>query len=179
MPLRAIAERAGVTAGLVTHHFGTKEGLVAEVDALVIAQCSAALERALAKADPELGGGSAVLGVAQEISRTLRESQELRGYLGHRLVSETEAGRQLFRQFVAVVSEGLQRLRDNGLVRDDVDPVGAMVLVVHLILGPIVLAPQWTDLTGIDSFDASLVGPAEVVTLQVLQHGLFSDEPRR
>ncbi|MCU7729517.1 TetR family transcriptional regulator [Actinoplanes sp. KI2] len=38
---RTIAKRAGVSAGLITHHFGSKEGLRAECDAEVLRQYTA------------------------------------------------------------------------------------------------------------------------------------------
>ncbi len=40
--VRAIAERAGVTAGLVVHHYGTKENLRAAVDRYVLESASEA-----------------------------------------------------------------------------------------------------------------------------------------
>lgn len=51
--LRAIAADAGVTAGLITHHFGSKEGLRQACDAEVLRQMDQA------KRDSEIFGGSA------------------------------------------------------------------------------------------------------------------------
>ncbi|MGH9006294.1 MAG: helix-turn-helix domain-containing protein, partial [Acidimicrobiales bacterium] len=41
--VRAVADEAGVTPGLVVHHFRTKDQLAEEVDRLVVARFTAAL----------------------------------------------------------------------------------------------------------------------------------------
>ncbi|WNB86522.1 TetR family transcriptional regulator [Cellulomonas sp. ATA003] len=55
-PLRTIAADAGVSAGLVIHHFGTKDGLRAECDAQVLADIRHAKHESLAQ-----GGGGRFL----------------------------------------------------------------------------------------------------------------------
>ncbi|WP_165788203.1 TetR family transcriptional regulator [Arthrobacter glacialis] len=50
--LRAIAARAGVSAGLVRHHFGSKEQLRAECDATVLKRYSTLKSESI-KTDPQ------------------------------------------------------------------------------------------------------------------------------
>lgn len=173
-----IAEQAGVTAGLVTHHFGSKDRLIAEVDGLALGRCEAILGDAMARFDPADSTRDRPIGGVQDaITDALSANPALRSYIGRRLVSDSDAGRRFFEQFVVLVEAGLRQLREAGVVRDSIDPVGAMVLVVHLILGPIVLARQWSHVAGMDSFDPRLVEPAAEATHAVLEHGLFEARP--
>src|SRR5262249_22693358 len=53
--LRSVARAAGVTPGLVVHHFGSKDGLVRAVDAAVVERIEASLcEVPLEDSGPEL-----------------------------------------------------------------------------------------------------------------------------
>jgi AcrR family transcriptional regulator len=176
--VRMIAERAEVTAGLVTHHFGSKDRLIAEVDAYALGRCGEILDGAMARIDAAGPDDDRPIGGVQDaITDALTEQPVLRNYIGRRLVTDSEAGRQVFQQFVVLVEAGLRQLRQAGVVRGSVDHAGSTVLVVHLILGPIVLERQWSHVAGMDSFDPRLVGPAVGAVNAVLAHGLFEPPP--
>ncbi|MDQ8045190.1 MAG: helix-turn-helix domain-containing protein [Solirubrobacteraceae bacterium] len=178
--VRLLAERAQVTAGLVTHHFGSKDGLIEQVDAYALGLCSEILAGAMAAAGERPDGDARpIAGVQDAITDALSDQPVLRGYIGRRLVSDSAAGQQFFGQFAQLVEAGLRQLRSAGAVRDSIDHMGATVLVVHLILGPIVLARQWSQLAGIDAFDPRLVAPVAAATSAVLEGGLFEPEPAR
>jgi AcrR family transcriptional regulator len=165
-----------VTAGLVRHHFGTKDALIAAVDAQVHELLQATLDRALAAfegAEPT----DAVATFQSAISGALRDQATLREYVARRLTSDSEAGQQIFVAFVALVDAGLRRLRDAGRMRDDVDHTGSVVTVVHLILGPVLLARRWSALAGVDSFDPVVYEPGERNAHQVLGGGMFLTPP--
>ena len=54
-PMRAIAAEAGVTIGLIPHHFGSKEGLKEAVESWIVEQFA----YAIARADSQAGGSVA------------------------------------------------------------------------------------------------------------------------
>ncbi|MFS0698666.1 TetR family transcriptional regulator [Cellulomonas sp. 179-A 4D5 NHS] len=85
--LRMIAEDAGVSAALILHHFGSKEGLRAACDAHVLAEIRASKERALA------GGGT------QDVLLQLASMDEYAPLVGYALRS-LQAGGDLARDFV-------------------------------------------------------------------------------
>lgn len=176
--VRAIAERAQVTAGLVTHHFGSKEGLTEEIDAHALGLCAEILAGAMARlgAAPD-GDPRPIGGVQDAIAEALSDEPVLRSYIGRRLVSDSAAGHAFFRQFAQLVEAGLRQLREAGTVRESIDHMGATVLVVHLIPGPIVLARHWSEVSGMDAFDPRLVGPVVAATSAVLEGGLFESPP--
>lgn len=85
--LRVIAEDAGVSAALILHHFGSKDGLRAACDAHVLAEIRQSKERALA------GGGT------QDVLLQLASMDEYAPLVGYALRS-LQAGGDLARDFV-------------------------------------------------------------------------------
>jgi TetR/AcrR family transcriptional regulator, regulator of cefoperazone and chloramphenicol sensitivity len=96
--LRAIAAAAGVSPGLVIHHFGSKDGLRGAVDAHVVARIDAVLERS---EDADRQGPPLV--------RLLRTDPTLVQYLGRALCEDAEVGRQLFDRMFPQVAPGAGR----------------------------------------------------------------------
>lgn len=85
--LRLIAEDAGVSAALILHHFGSKDGLRAACDAHVLATIRASKERALAS------------GSTQDLLLQLASVDEYAPLVGYALRS-LQAGGDLARDFV-------------------------------------------------------------------------------
>src|SRR2546421_9734795 len=90
--LRAVARAAGVSPGLVVHHFGSKEGLVAAVDEAVVQRITAALsEVPVEDSGPEL-----IVRRAELVGSLLRGQPTLCDYIGRALSERTEASADLF-----------------------------------------------------------------------------------
>jgi AcrR family transcriptional regulator len=68
VPLRAIAEAVGVSAGLVVHHFGSKQGLREVCDAAVLEQIRTVKAESVSAHRPSL---LAPLGTAQDYAPVL------------------------------------------------------------------------------------------------------------
>src|SRR5438874_13631853 len=84
--LRAVARAAGVSPGLIVHHFGSKEGLIRAVDEAVVARINLALS------EVPLDGSAAEL-IAQRteiVAALLRSQPALWAYPG-RPLSERSA----------------------------------------------------------------------------------------
>jgi AcrR family transcriptional regulator len=99
--VRQIAEAAGVSAGLVVHHFGSKDGLRQEVDQYVLAVFEAMLgeltgEGGTELLDPGTGAGS----LSEAFARHLPADSPMPGYLrrlpAHRL-PDLHRGHELVR----------------------------------------------------------------------------------
>jgi AcrR family transcriptional regulator len=85
--LRAIADDAGVSAALILHHFGSKDGLRADCDAYVLATIKESKERAL------------VSGGTHDLLMQLASMDEYAPLVGYALRS-LQAGGELARAFV-------------------------------------------------------------------------------
>jgi AcrR family transcriptional regulator len=135
--LRPIAEEAGVSAALIVHHFGSKQGLREAVDEHVLSIVEEKL-----RLYQEQGFDAAVALVLP-----LMERGDLPRYLARVLAEHGEAGRRLFTQFVDVTEKALVDL-DLGERR-----VTAALLCTHS-LGMMVMLDSVNAAVGFDVFSA-------------------------
>ena len=112
--IRDIAKAAGVSSSLVVHHFGSKAGLQAAIEARVVALCTEVLNRAGAVAGGE--AGPAVL--AQMLPGDLNVVR----YLRRMLVEGGEAAGTLFGRLLEASEATLAALTEQGVVRPSPDP---------------------------------------------------------
>src|ERR1039458_8758574 len=113
--LRTIAQAAGVSPGLVVHHFGSKDGLRAAVDASVLALFVERVE-ILPK---DLPADQLSRAMANSLSDVLGPSPDIRQYLRRCLLDETPAGTTIFDELVAATRRGLVLLERAGGIRAD------------------------------------------------------------
>lgn len=115
--VRSIARDAGVSPGLVQHHFATKEALRDAVNAHVVALVAASftdLPFATPETDPfeELGN---------RVTRLVGEQPAALRYAARAVVEGDEAALDLFDAFVAVARAQWELLASEGRLRPDVD----------------------------------------------------------
>jgi AcrR family transcriptional regulator len=129
--IRDVAAAAGVSPGLVQHHFATKDKLREAVNGYVV-------ERA-AETFAELPSGDS----AEEIQRELgdrvtgwaREHPEALLYVARLSADEDPAALEIFDAFLGIASSQWERLAEEGLLRPDVDLDWAALQAIVLILG--------------------------------------------
>jgi AcrR family transcriptional regulator len=152
--VRDIAAAAGVSAGLVIHHFKSKEGLKDAVDRHVLAFVEQ-MFALLAEVDvAELDVATMTPPFAEMIER---EPEVLR-YLRRMLVDGGPAAEELFRRLYTVTLTALRAMDEAGLLRvgPDVETQAAFLLVNDL--GAVILRDQIRAVAGVDP----LVGPGIV-----------------
>ena len=130
-PLRTIATDAGVSAALILHHFGSKQGLHAAVDQRVLGVADEKLR--LHNEGNSVAAAAFVMGLMQE--------GHLPGYLARSLVEGGDAGQQLFTSFVDVTERALLDL-------DLADRRMTAAVLVTQSLGMMIMAPQVEGATG-------------------------------
>jgi AcrR family transcriptional regulator len=142
--VRMIAERAGVTPGLVVHHFATKERLLAEVDGRVAQQFTDAMTVPEAVTDE----ADALSTVAEQLSALIGSDASLRAYLRRAIVDATPAGGR-FLQHLIDLTVSLHDLRssESSLSSDEVRWQAVQVISINLaatLLEPILrgLGPE-------------------------------------
>ncbi len=137
VPLRAIADTAGVSAGLVVHHFGSKERLRDAVDQAVLRTF---LDR-FAAINNDLPADGLAQEMADAFADVLGTSPQIRQYLRRSLDDGTPASMTIFDSLVAAIGRGLDRLDRAGGLRPGSDPQWRPFQVLSVILGPLLLEP--------------------------------------
>jgi AcrR family transcriptional regulator len=133
--IRGVAGAAGVSPGLVQHHFRSKQGLRAAVDAFVLERASKAVT------DAARGGSPAKVaaGFGDRIAEFIRSSPELVAYARRSLLEGDPSGLALFDALVELARSELQRLAAEGLLRSDLDLTWSALHIVLLCTAPVLL----------------------------------------
>ncbi len=145
--VRQIATQAGVSPALVVHHFGSKDGLRAEVDAFA-AQAFDSIFEAFPPEDLAgmLTGGSAAGSIAEAFARGFPPGSSLPAYLRRLLLTGDPAGAALFGRWYAATRRLLDAMVEMGVAAPTEDPaVRAAFLLVNdlaliLLRNPIAVA---------------------------------------
>jgi TetR/AcrR family transcriptional regulator, regulator of cefoperazone and chloramphenicol sensitivity len=135
--LRAIADAADVSAGLIVHYFGSKERLRETVDQAVL---QTFLDRFAAIPD-NLPADDLAREMAGAFADVLGTSPQIRQYLRRSLEDGTPASMTIFDELIAATRRGLDRLDQAGGLRPDSDQQWRPFQVLSVILGPLLLEP--------------------------------------
>ena len=144
---RAVAERAGVTPGLIRHHFGSMAGLLAACDGHV----GEAIRRR------KLEGMSQ--GLAFDAVAAIRDdgNQVLLGYLARRIPDDAPAINDLVDQVIADAVDYLAVGEGSGLVRPTGDPQARAAILTFFSLGSLTMHTHLVRHLGVDITAPDLV----------------------
>lgn len=133
-PVRTIASRAGVSPGLVIHHFGSKDGLRAACDEYVLRAIREAKTNAISTGSPA--------GMLSELA-AVEEYAPLAAYAVQDILAGGDLAVAFLEQMISDAEHYLADAVANGMVRPSRDPaararylvmanVGAMLVYVRL-----------------------------------------------
>ncbi len=135
--VREIATAAGVSPGLVVHHFGSKDGLRAAVDAHA-GESFDALFAEIGEQDlaAMLADGEAAGSIAEAFTRAFPHGSPLPAYLRRLLLTNDPAGAALFGRWYAATRRLLDAMVELGAAVPSEDPAvrAAFLLVNDLAL---------------------------------------------
>ncbi|GAB4583037.1 TetR/AcrR family transcriptional regulator [Nocardia sp. IFM 10818] len=136
--LRAVAAEAGVTLGLVQHHFKTKAGLVDAVDRLVVDYFDAAVSSV-----PPTGTPAEVAAARDEtVRKMLRDNPAVVNYIRRVVLEPTEARMRLLESLVELTRREVAGLREAGLASTSRRESTQIIEVLVRQFGELLLAPM-------------------------------------
>ena len=172
--VRQIASAAGVSPGLVIHHFGSKDGLKAAVDQ----HAARFVEDLLAEMDRPGGEGGNVSLVGLFGDR-LEAEPALAGYVRRMLCDGGEAGNALFIRLLEATITGMQTLIEAGVLRRGEDETLRAAFLLANDLAIILLRSQIEAATGVDPLERAGLLRWGAQALDVYTNGLFAESTTR
>jgi AcrR family transcriptional regulator len=132
--LRTVAEAAGVSVGLVQHHFANKAGLIKAVDDHVMSVVVATIAQPI-PAPP----ADSIAEMGTRVTRIIAEHPDVVDYVGRALIDGSPLGTTIFDTLAAFGMARWNQRKERGEVRPDVDLTWAALNSLVLALGTMLL----------------------------------------
>ncbi|HLS34368.1 MAG TPA: helix-turn-helix domain-containing protein [Brevibacterium sp.] len=136
-PLRAIAAEAGVTVGLIPHHFGSKNGLRDELERWIVKQYADALAQAKAAAGER---GATARERQEHVNAMLETNPLIKDYMRREFLHPYPGG-ALLTQLTELIAESVDDMREHDLVSSGRDRTDQVVTAMVRQLGSLFLQP--------------------------------------
>lgn len=163
--IRAIAAQAGVSPGLVVHHFGSKDGLKQACDDYVAREL---IDIEVAASERDLIG---------TMQRWLAEPEAFRSefdYLNRMILEGSETGDALFDALVDRTEQMLVQGANTEQMTRFSDPRAAALVVALMGLAPLVMSRHVSRSLGEDGLSAAAMQRLALPAMELYTHGLYS-----
>jgi AcrR family transcriptional regulator len=174
--VRQIAAAAGVSPALVLHHFGSKAGLRAAVDAHVVDRLGDLVDgEEASETAREIATGSPA-SIGEIFARYFPPDDPLPDYLRRQLLAADDAGTAMVRTWFEVSRQMFDQMVAAGLARESADPDVRAAFMLGADLALLLLRRPLTEALGFDplSPDGVVRWAAEVT--DITRYGVFPPE---
>lgn len=171
--VRQIAAAAGVSAALVVHHFGSKEGLRDVVDHHVLNTFDEMLNVMTGEQGPDLYDPAATGSLVDAVLRHLPEDSPMPAYLRRMLLTDSEAGKELFAKLFAAGQGMLAALSEAGMATPGADPAVRAAFLMANDLAVLLLRDRLTEVLGVDPLSQEGMARWAAEVLAVYATGLL------
>lgn len=164
--IRQVAARAGVSPGLVIHHFGSKDGLRQAVDDWIMAK---------ARADKTWLSTGVMPQPGAKLSPD-SESATMTRYLVQVLRHDGPAAEEIFDRLCSFTEEMYDQGIAAGMVREPSDRAAAVASLVAYAMGASILSRHVArHLGGTELMDPAVFSRYAAAALELFTDGFFSD----
>jgi TetR/AcrR family transcriptional regulator, regulator of cefoperazone and chloramphenicol sensitivity len=171
--VRQIAAAAGVSAALVVHHFGSKEGLRDVVDQHVLDTFDEMLSVMTGEQAPDLYDPAATGSLVEAMLRHLPPDSPIPAYLRRMLLSDSAAGKELFAKLFSVGQGMLATLSEAGMATPGADPAVRAAFLMANDLAVLLLRDRLTEVLGVDPLSQEGMARWAAEVLAVYAAGLL------
>jgi AcrR family transcriptional regulator len=168
--IRRIATEVGVSAALILHHFGSKDGLRQACDDHVLAEVTKPGETIGSGNDPR---------AAATIRVWLSQTDEHRPwlqYISRLLMSGSDIGDRLFDELVSytegVFADGVA----DGSIHPSEDPHMRAVTLTAYSMSALILERQFGRVVGADHLTNEAAARMAIPALEIFTHGLYAND---
>ncbi|GEL93687.1 TetR/AcrR family transcriptional regulator [Cellulomonas composti] len=165
---RTIAQRAGVSPGLITHHFGSKDALRAECDEAVLREYSAFKHEAVDMPSPRL------MSLLVEPGR----AATLAVYMLRAIHAGGEPARDFLEHLIDKARGVMAHSLEAGIIRPSRDEEARLRYLTSVTLGAMLVHFVTSPVTTPDDFVASMHEYQRdhlLPLLELFTHGIFTD----
>lgn len=177
--VRGIADRAGVSPGLVIRHYGSKDGLRTAVDDHVTEVFEVMLAQ-LSDRDGDHQSDAAVpTSFVDVVAESLPQDSAIAAYLGRMLITGGPAGSALFRRLHEVSRGTLAELTAAGSAVGGADPEVRAAFLLANDLAVVILRARLTEVLGVDPLSPDGLRRWGAEVLSIYRGGLLDGADRR
>ena len=133
--LRSVAADAGVSLGLVQHHFETKAGLIKAVDDYVMGVVIAVVAQPVSVPHAK----DSIADMGSRVTTLLLEHPEVVDYFGRALIDGSQLGITIWDTLSAFGTARWTTRKESGEARDDIDVTWAALNSLVLALGTLIV----------------------------------------
>lgn len=164
--VKAIAEAAGVSPGLVIHHYGSKDELRRVCDEHVIAKL---IDERFASAE------TPSVNLVQELLAEAATAGSKFNYIARLLIEPGKAGDELFARLVVSTQQNFADGRESGSIQPASDPEVTALLVTVFGLAQFLVRDRLAGVLGVDPFSVEGAARLTLPTLEIFTNGIYAD----
>jgi AcrR family transcriptional regulator len=133
--LRSVAADAGVSLGLVQHHFETKSGLIKAVDDYVMSVVIAVVAQPVSAPHAK----DSIADMGSRVTTLLLEHPDVVDYFGRALIDGSQLGNTIWDTLSAFGTARWTARKENGEAREDIDVTWASLNSLVLAVGTLIV----------------------------------------
>jgi len=167
--VRAIAAEVGVSAALVIHHFGSKDGLRRACDDYIMGEVAS-------YADSLGVGGQDTTAAIQSWLADVDSRRPWLAYIARLLTDGSSVGDQLFDDFVAYTERVFTTGVEGGSVHPSSDPHTRAVILTSYGLSSLLFERQIGRALDTHGLNAQAAARMTIPSLEIFTHGVYTSD---